>query len=93
MGKIYVGDVGTEIIVDCGEDITNGVDPVLKVLLPDGTEVEWTCSVVETTKLRHVSDANTFKVKGQHKLQAYPNLPNWIGRGKTKAITVYAKYT
>ena len=38
--KYYVGDTGTDIIVDCGTAITGATNTKLKVKKSDGTEPE-----------------------------------------------------
>ena len=71
MGKSYVGEIGKEIVVDCGIDLS-AFDPplVLSVRKPDGTEVEWTGSAYDTTKIRYVTVEDDLDQAGNYHVQA-----------------------
>ena len=55
MAKIYSGDVGVLVIVNCGETITGATGLLLKVRLPDKTEVEWTPTIEGTDSLKYTT--------------------------------------
>ncbi len=94
--KVYVGDVGTAIVVDCGYDISEATDTSLKVRLPDGTSVTWAAEIHaidgETRYLRYVTKAGDFQAAGNYRLQASLTLNGWSGLGETASFTVYSAY-
>ncbi len=55
MGKSYIGDIKTEIVLDAG--VALGVPDTLtiKYQKPDGTTGEWDADVYETTKARYLT--------------------------------------
>jgi hypothetical protein len=59
---------------------------------PTQVEDTWEATVVETTKLRYVIEADDFVDPGEYLVQANVALPAWQGRGETYVITVYAHY-
>ena len=87
-GKYYVGDVGTEIIVDVCADITAATKTDLLVEKPDGTIVTWVGGIYETTKIRYVIQAGDLDQAGEYMLQAYVEISGWTGRGNTTTFRV-----
>lgn len=91
--KIYVGDTGLAIVLDCGEDITGATDTVMYVKKPDGTFVTWTAEVLtvsgETRYLRYYTQAGDLDTKGRWRIQAGLTVSGWTGRGETTTFRVY----
>lgn len=97
MGKIYVGDIGTEIILDVGQAIT-GATVSIAVLKPGATaEVSWAASVHtldgEARYVRHTTVAGDLDVAGLYRLQPVIALADgtWSGRGETVEFLVFDK--
>jgi len=88
MGKVYVGDTGTEIVLFCVSDISTAVNPTIAVRKPDGTEATWPAER-NGAALTYFTQANDLNVPGRYLLQAQPNLPSWSGRGETAVLQVY----
>jgi len=86
--KYYVGDIGTEIIVDTCTDITQATVTDLNVEKPDGTDVVWHGSIFETTKIRYVVQQGDFDQAGEYMLQAYVEIVGWRGRGNVTSFKV-----
>ncbi len=86
--KIYVGDIGTEILVDCAADISTASNPVIEVKKPDGTVVQWPATLQGTTTLRYVTQAGDLDQEGRYLVQARPNILGWSGRGETARFVV-----
>ena len=86
--KVYVGDVGTIIDVDCGEVLTTATGQSLKVRKPNGAEVVWTATIA-TNSLRHTIIAGDVDIAGTYLIQPYLTLSGWTGRGKTVTLPVY----
>lgn len=91
MGKIFVGDVGTEIRLYCLSDLVSAVDPVISVKRPDGSVVEWP-AVREDSALVYFIQAGDLPLPGDYLLQAKPNLESWKGRGETAVLKVYKEF-
>lgn len=87
-GKYYVGDVGTQILVDTCSDITTATLVRLDVTKPDGTEVQWVGSVSDTTKILYIVSAGDFDQAGEYRLQSYVEIPGWQGHGDTITFRV-----
>lgn len=92
MDKVYVGDIGTIIEVDCDEDISTATGYKLVVRKPDGTRADWTASIYGTTALRHTTVAGDLSVAGIYRVQPYMTLDSWTGRGKTVEFEVFRLY-
>jgi hypothetical protein len=93
MGKIYVGDKGTEIILDTGIDLTTATLVKILAIKPSQTTALWTATVYDTTKIKYTTsqaDEGDWTETGTWKLQAYVELPVWKGHGETVQVTVYA---
>lgn len=91
--KYYVGDTGTEILVDCGSTITGATNTKLKVKKPDGTTVEWTATIDGTDYLKYTTLSADFSVAGTYFLQASLTLGGWSGLGETAQFVIYDPYT
>lgn len=91
--KYYVGDVGTDIIVDCGSTITGATDLKLKVKKPDGSTVEWTAAIDGTDNLKYTTIAGDFNLAGTYFLQSSLTLGGWSGLGEVAQFVVNAHYT
>jgi long-subunit fatty acid transport protein len=93
-GKVYVGDVGTEIKVDMQESMSGATDITFEVKKPSGEEKTWSgVEIVETTKLKYTIQSGDLDVSGTYKVQPKLTLGAWIGKGYTVSFRVYEKYT
>jgi len=90
--KYYVGDVGTEIRVNCGQIITGATALKLYVQKPDGTEVEWTPTIYGTDYLTYTIIADDFDQEGDYRLQSGLTLTGWTGRGEVAIFTVHGLF-
>ncbi len=103
--KIYVNDVGTEIILDVGVDIHLATEHDVLWKSPLGVTGTWDGDLIQDdgdvyikpeiddgamiTKIRYITIADDIKIVGQWKLQAKVTIPTWNGRGETATFTVY----
>jgi hypothetical protein len=90
--QYYVGDEGTEIIVDTCSDISAATVTDLIVRKPDGTQVTWSGAIYDTTKIRYVTTTGDFDQAGRYRLQAYVEMPGWKGFGETTTFKVLAAF-
>jgi len=91
-GKHYINEVDTDIVVDCGCDISAATDTVLKVKKPDGTEVEWAASIYDTNYLKYTAQAGDLSPAGRYLLQSSLVLAGWTGRGETASFIIYEHF-
>jgi len=91
--KVYIGDVGTVIDVDCGESISGATSCALSVLKPNGARVEWSATIHGTSVLRHIVVAGDLDVAGTYRLQPMLTLGTWAGRGNTVSFDVWSLFT
>jgi len=86
----YVGEVGTEILVNCGCTITGATGTSLKIIKPDGSTATWTATISGTTHLTYTTITGDFNLAGEYILQAYLTINGWTGHGTVIVFTVYA---
>ena len=90
--RYYVGDIGTELIVDTCVDITTATLAQILVQKPDGTTDTWTGAVYDTTKIKYVIQSGDWDQEGQYRYQAYVEMPSWRGKGDTVAHKIYDSF-
>ena len=88
MSKVYVGDKGTEIILECGSDISAATVRKIKAKKPDGTTVDWTAVASGTTAVKYTTLTGDLSMAGNWQLQAYVETPTWRGLGETFTLNV-----
>jgi len=86
--KVYVGDVGTRIALDAGEDITTQTVLKIKYRKPDGTTGEWSASVEANNYAVYYTQDGDLDTAGLWKFQIYIELPTWEGHGETAEYMV-----
>ena len=91
--RYYVGDIGTEVLVDTCVDVTTATLLQIRVNKPDGTTVVWTGTVYDTTKIRYVIQDGDWDQEGQYRYQAYVEMPGWRGRGETATQKIYDSFS
>ena len=90
MSNHYINEIGTEILVDCGQDISAATDYALEVRKPDGSYAEWTPTISDTDYLLYLTQSGDFNVSGMYSIQPYIELPGgWTGRGQAVFFYVY----
>lgn len=93
MSKIYVGDTGTVIVLDCGENISAAVSRSIQVRKPNGQVVSWVAQASGTNSISFTSLAGTFDQPGIWKLQAVVALSNGTWKGATVSLQVYQAFS
>jgi hypothetical protein len=92
--KIYVGDVGTEIIVDTTISLNQATVLQLRVLKPGSSEeVTWAGEEHEGTKILYRAQPGDFSIAGVYMIQAYIEIPGWKGRGNLATLIVWDIFT
>lgn len=88
MAEVYLGDIGTEIVIDCGIDLTQSTAVTIVALRPDGTKVDWSSAVYQSTFVRYVTQAGDLSIPGLWQLQPKIESPTWSGSGSVVEMTV-----
>jgi len=88
--KIFVGDIGTEIILDAGEDISSQTTLEVQYIKPSGTTGEWTASVYNTNFAKYTTIADDIDEDGIWRFRIYVELISWTGYGEEDSIEVFA---
>ncbi|UJX41683.1 hypothetical protein K9F62_02995 [Desulfovibrio sp. JY] len=89
--KLFVGDIGTVIVLDVGQDIT-GATVAMRVKKPDGSIVTWDAVVTDdATGISHTIAAGELNESGIYRVQAVVALADasWSGSGDWANIEVY----
>lgn len=92
MSKVYVGDIGTQIILDCGQDISAATARSIEVRKPDGSVISWPAVASGATAISFTTAVGTLDAKGKWLLQAKVTLGSGTWLGETAALTVYAAF-
>lgn len=89
MSRVYKGDVGTLLTVDCGTDISAATTTQIKARLPNKQIVTRTASLSGTNYLTYNLIAADTATVGTFKGQAYVELPSgqWYGETFTFEIS------
>jgi hypothetical protein len=91
--KVYVNDIGTEIILDTGVDISGAIVLKVEFRRPDGSVGSWVAAEDSVnTRLKYVTLAGDLKQAGVWKLQGYVELDNFKGRTATVDMEVFARF-
>lgn len=88
MAAVFVGDVGTEIVLDCGVDVSSATVRNIVARKPGGAKVTWPAVADGTNSIKHVVVDGDLDAAGTWKLQAYVEMPGWRGYGDVAALTV-----
>lgn len=90
MSKMYEGDIGTVIRIDCGSDVTSATTKEIRITLPTGATTTWSASFSSglPSSIEHTCIAGDL-IAGKYKGQVYIELPAWSGLGETFEFTVY----
>jgi hypothetical protein len=88
MTTVFVGDTGTEIILDCGVDVSTATVRKIRAKRPDGHIKEWVATANSVMSIKYVLVDGDISVEGEWQLQAYIEMPGWKGRGAWATLKV-----
>lgn len=90
--KPYVGDIGTVINIDCGENIAGGTSYKFLVRKPQGDTTEWTATLDGTQNLKYTVQSGDFNQAGKYLVQPQITLSTGTWKGTTTNFVVYGQY-
>ena len=88
----FVGEIGTEVIVDTEEPLTDATELIIRVQKPLGSTANWTAVVYQNTKMKYITKSTSFDEAGVYKVQAYVDTPTWSGLGETTSFEIKAAF-
>lgn len=86
-GPMHVGDIGTAVMLDLGEDIGVTLAQHIKVTKANGQKVVW-AATVQGQFLIHYTQMNDLNVEGTYQMQGYVKTAIWEGHGRMEAVEV-----
>lgn len=92
MSKVYTGDTGTVITLDCGQDISAASARSIEVRKPDGAAATWSAVASGSNSIAFTTLAGTLDMPGRWRLQARVTLPSGVWLGETAALDVYSPF-
>lgn len=93
MSKTYIGDTGTEVILDCGQDVSSASARTIEARKPDGSTVSWPAVAEGANGIKATSAADTFDQAGAWRLQARVTIGAGTWRGETATLRVFEHWT
>jgi len=91
MAVVFVGDVGTEIILDCGTDVSSATIKNIVVRKPNGNRLTWGAVFDGANSIKHVTVDGDLDMAGTWHLQASVTMPTWRGVGDVALLVVKNK--
>lgn len=88
MTSVFKEDVGTEIVLDCGVDITSATVTNIVAAAPSGAVKTWAAVADGSTAIKRVTLAGDLDEAGTWTLQAYVEVPGWAGHGEAVQLIV-----
>lgn len=88
MTAVFVGDIGTEIVLDCGTNVSAATVRSIVARKASGVKVTWTAQADGLNSVKYVTTSGDLDVAGVWKLQAYIEMPGWKGYGEITPLTV-----
>lgn len=90
--KIYVGDAGTELIFDTGQNINDATARTVEASRPDSTTASILADASGMTAVRFITNESTFDQAGDWLLQPKVTTPAGTWRGETVSLRIYAPF-
>lgn len=88
-GKLYIGDIGTSILVEVGIDLTAATGHSISVLKPNKKRVTWASTMEGTTALKYIVQAGDLDIAGIYSLQAFVEIGGGRWHGQTATFEVF----
>ena len=87
MASAQVGDIGTSLVIDLGEDVSGADSVSIVARKPDRTTEVWAANAVNETVVYIIADGDLDQ-HGDWQLQAYVDLTTWSGYSTTVILVV-----
>jgi len=82
MNTLYVGDVGTKLIIDIGISADDVTEAKIIVKKPNGSIVEWNALPISGTQtVEYIIQNGDLDLAGKYTIQVYIDTGSWQGHG------------
>lgn len=88
MTQVFTGDIGTEIVLDCGTALATATIRQIRARGPKGSRKTFTAALESPNSIVYSLLSGDLDQPGVWKLQAYIEMPGWKGFGAVAEITV-----
>jgi hypothetical protein len=85
---IFIGDIGTKIILDVGLDISEATVRKIKYSKPDGGVGDWPAAQETVMSISYITQAGDISISGRWKLQAYIETLTWKRHGEVGMLNI-----
>lgn len=93
MAKVYIGDIGTQISLNIGEDISTSIIRRIYYLKNNGKEGYWNATLdADNQTLSYITKAKDLNNAGTWKLQGYVEMEGWSGLSETVTLVVNKRF-
>jgi hypothetical protein len=101
--QFFAGDIGTDIICECGENITGATGTIIKYKKPDGAEGQWVADIYNDPESELTNSTLKYTTKegdwleadiGNWDITVFMVLDGWSGHGETdqfELLSVFAR--
>lgn len=86
--NMQVGDIGTQIIFDTGEDLTSATVHTLRYQKPNGEKGDWPGTIAGESLTFTTTATSDLDVAGEWLIQAYLEIGTWKGHSEMSKFTV-----
>lgn len=90
--KVYLGDTGTVITLDCGQDVSSATARAIEARKPSGDVVSWTASASGADAISYTTDDDDIDEVGDWRLQAHVTTAAGEWLGETVTLRVYPAF-
>ena len=92
MTKLYVNDVGSDIILETGLTLTGAISLKIIGRKPDFTEFEWDASIQDTTSVFHTTLVDDLDQPGIWTVQSSVEMSDGKWLGESVSFEVFRKF-
>ena len=87
--KVYLNDIGTDIILNAGSSLTGESTLQIKYQKPSGDSGVWEADVYNTNYAKYTTISGDLNEAGTWLLRIYTKLISWHGHGNVVEMKVY----
>jgi hypothetical protein len=102
MAKHYIGETGTDFILDCGVVVSSAAQQYIKYKTPAGVEGSWAANLYSsysaiakltgTYLIKHTLVSTDLSSSGEWKFQAYIGAVDGTWYGETVGLNIYGAF-
>ena len=90
--KVYLGDSGTKLLIDCQTDISAAISLSIRVRKPGGQMVDWPGTLEASNTMFYITLPDDLDQSGVWKLQAVVTFADGRWYGATADLIVFGPF-